>query len=928
MILENSSRNISLSGIWAFELDLNNLGIDKSWFNRSLSDTIELPGTVDEHRKSVKNPEKETRRLTRVHPYVGPAFYQKKVNIPEEFNGKHFLFRIERTKNSTLWIDDKLIGTQDGLTTSHIYDISDSLSPGNHILTVRIDNSDVPPVGDSHQTSEHTQTNWNGLLGKINLQIRDACFIEDLQAYPDLPNKQIKLCLSFNKPCRGQLKITANATNSEIPHSVEQTFEEVTTDSQGNVDIFLELGDDMQYWNEFSPTLYHLTVTFSDDESHDSREIRIGMREFTTNNGQFQVNGHATFLRGKHDACVFPLTGYAPMDVSEWKRVLGIAKSYGINHYRFHSYCPPRAAFEAADEIGIYMQPELPCWEFLGACNVDPMGDVEFRGSGDDSLLDVRIRYLTAEGLRILREFGNHPSFCMFALGNELGGDLDLMASFVKRFRKEDPRHLYAHGSNNFIREPTQGPADDYWTTMMTGGHYSAGDFKPDSKGREVRGSFCVHTHGHVNNSYPGTTKDFSSGLKDVDVPVIGHEVGQYQVFPNFDEIGKYTGILEARNFEVFKNNLEKAGMLDLADDFFRASGALSVLCYREDIEAAIRTPGFGGFQLLDLQDFPGQGTALVGVLDAFMESKGLITPEKWREFCNDVVLLVKMEKYTWTKAESFKAELCLANYSESDLSDKSILWSLTDQKGIEITSGSANANQDFKRNIIKYTSIEVNLKNIEVPQKLELTVKLEATDYVNRYPVWVYNVNTDSGELPESIRVSETLDEESLQYLTDGGKLLLLPESDSVKQAVPGAFQSDFWCYPMFKKYDPPGTMGMLCEPDHPALSGFPTEFHSNWQWWVLLKNGCAMILDDLPDNLDPIVRVIDNFERNHRLSVIFECQVGKGKLLVCSCNLQQQQEYPEVRQLQKSLLRYMDSDNFNPKCNIKPEKLKEMFE
>jgi len=169
---------------------------------------------------------------------------------------------------------------------------------------------------------------------------------------------------------------------------------------------------------------------------------------------------------------------------------------------------------------------------------------------------------------------------------------------------------------------------------------------------------------------------------------VIGHETGQFQVYPNFREIEKYTGVLKARNFEIYQRRLKDAGMLDQADDFVRASGALSVLCYREDMETALRTPGFGGFQLLDLQDFPGQGTALVGILDAFMESKGLITPEKWRNFCNDVVPLARLEKYTWTNAEEFSARLQVANYSNRNYTDTPLHWQLVDQSGHIINQG------------------------------------------------------------------------------------------------------------------------------------------------------------------------------------------------------------------------------------------------
>ena len=920
----NKDPLLSLAGIWSFQLDPGNCGESGGWFSGALPDTISLPGTTDEHQKGEENPAREPHHLTRIYPYVGAAFYQRELTIPERCTGKSLFLRIERTKHSTVWVDNTRIGEEDSLCTPHVYEVTDALSPGTHRITVRIDNSNLPPVGDGHQTSAHTQTNWNGLLGAVDILVKDPCFIEDLQAYPDCSARQVRFRLKCNSACTCTLTVSASS-NAVRTHEISQRFQALTTDQDGMAEVTVNMGESMQLWDHFNPVLYRFDVTLHTADGMDRRRIMLGMRDFSTKGTQFQVNGRSIFLRGKNDCCVFPLTGYAPMDVSEWKRVMGITKSYGINHIRFHSWCPPGAAFEAADELGIYLQPELPVWEFLGECTVDPMGDVEFRGSGDNSVLDERIRYLTREGLRILNEYGNHPSFCMFALGNELSGDVQLMASMVRRFRQADPRHLYTQGSNNFIREPLPGPSDDYWTTMMTGGHYLAGDFKADSCGKQVRGSFSDASHGHVNGKFPGTRTDYTEALQGIGIPVIGHEVGQYQVFPSFAEIPKYTGVLRARNLEIFREKLEKAGMRHLANAFFSASGQASVICYREEIEAALRTPGFAGFQLLDLQDFPGQGTALVGILDAFMDSKGLITPEAWREFCDDVVLLARFEKYTWTRDEAFAVDLCVADYGAVPVGPAPLHWSLNQADGKVIASGQVIPTGE-DANPVPYGKVEVSLAGVTCPQRLALLLWMEKPALRNSYPIWVYPSDDNLTRESDTVHTSRYLDRQTLDVMESGGTVLLCPGNEAFADAIPGSFQTDFWCYPMFKKYNPPGTMGILCDPEHPALAAFPTESHSNWQWWRLLKKGCAMILDDLPADLQPIVRVIDNFDRNHRLGVLFECRVGEGRLMVCSCDLLGQQVLPEARQLLISLRHYMTSDSFTPPSELPVSALKQV--
>ena len=177
----NKDPLLSLAGIWSFQLDPGNCGESGGWFSGALPDTISLPGTTDEHQKGEENPAREPHHLTRIYPYVGAAFYQRELTIPERCTGKSLFLRIERTKHSTVWVDNTRIGEEDSLCTPHVYEVTDALSPGTHRITVRIDNSNLPPVGDGHQTSAHTQTNWNGLLGAVDILVKDPCFIEDLQ---------------------------------------------------------------------------------------------------------------------------------------------------------------------------------------------------------------------------------------------------------------------------------------------------------------------------------------------------------------------------------------------------------------------------------------------------------------------------------------------------------------------------------------------------------------------------------------------------------------------------------------------------------------------------------------------------------------------------------------------------------------------------
>lgn len=904
---------MSLEGVWRFSLDDENKGEDYGWFNSYLNDTINLPGTTDEACKCEFSYEAPTSKLSRLYPFTGPAWYQRSLTIPEKWEDKYIELFLERTKKTRVWIDEKYAGECTKFGVPHIYNLSEYLTPGTHTVTVMVDNRpdySIYPMSvfNSHQMTDETQTNWNGIIGKIELHAMDKIYIENARIVPKPSDRNVTVYLSVqNKTGEfAELKvrlasyIPSNSSDMSIClYGTGMESEETT------LKLEYEMSSNILCWDEFNHVLYQMEIDLSAvagelTYSH-SMKVDFGMREFCSTGGRFLCNGNQVFLRGKNDACVFPLTGYPPMDVEGWRKMFRISKSYGINHYRFHSWCPPEAAFTAADLEGIYMQPEI---SLLG---------MQFEEPGDEGFNSNYENWVAETGESILTVYCNHPSFVMLSMGNEMGGRRSMMKRLIERFRALHPEMLYAQGSNNFFWDPSYAEGDDYWTTMRT-----------KKVGGEVRASFG---HSDLPLGYmqqkitPSTMHDFSQAAAGLPVPVISHETGQYQVYPDYDEIQKYTGVLHPRNLKIFQERLKKAGMLGQAKDFFNASGKLSAICYREDIESALRTDGLGGFQMLDLQDFPGQGTALVGMLDAFMDSKGIIEPEKWREFCSDMVLLARFEKYTWTSNEMFNARIEVFNYGKEDIVNGKIFAEL--YLDGQIAGSTVLEGVNARHGNLSSAGI------IEIPLfcgdacRVELVLKLKGSNIKNSYPLWVYKPEVPISFYGDSV-VTRNI-EEAKKALSEGKNVLLFPLLGKIWNSIEGYFSSDFWCYSMFKKacifkgvpYSP-GTLGILCNPQHPALLNFPTEFHSNWQWWSIVTYSRPIILDNTKTCYKPIVQVIDNVERNHKLGLIFEAQVGNGRLLVCASDLPSHMDKPEVRQLMHSLLRYIESGDFHPEYEI----------
>ena len=910
-----------LAGLWQFALDSSGIGIQEKWFENELSDEVKLPGTLDKNNIGFVNTNhNETMRLSRKKTYEGFAWYQRKITIEDSWKSKEITLTLERTKPAKVWIDGNFAGESSTILSAQKYNLTQFLTPGEHTITVLVDNgaNSVPNgIKGSHAWTEHTQTNWNGIIGEISLEATSKNYIESIEITPDINVKEAVVAIGIyfagETSEEVELKLNAAAWNSSVKHEVSgKTLKTRLNPGINHVEVKYPMGKKVQLWSEFSPTLYKLSTELETSEGKDNLQVDFGMRKFTTKGTQFQINGLTTFLRGEHNACVFPLTGYPPMDVESWRKVFQIAKTYGINHYRFHSWTPPNAAFSAADIEGIYMQPELPYWG--GLRENDATGLNEF---------------LISEGENILENYSNHASFVMMALGNELSGSLDQMQKMVSHFRTINPNKLYAFGSNNYLGTRGQVSGEDYYTTCRVGADTDT------TFSTHTRASFSfadAYDGGYVNGRYPSTTVNYAGAISKCTVPVIGHEIAQYEIYPNYNEIRKYTGVLKPWNLEIFRKRIEEAGMADQAMQFFRASGAASMLCYRTDIEMAIRTPGFGGFQLLDLQDFPGQGSALVGILDAFMDSKGLVTPEEFSNYCNKVVPLLIMEKYCWENTETFNAKIQVANYSEKQLEKQVVNWELISEKGQKIGSGTENT-EIPQGTVSDILSLKLPLSEIKTPQKLTLNIELAGTTFKNSYPVWVYPENKNI-EKPAETALTKTL-EEAIQKLKAGEKVLFIPDHKKFESfTVGGLFTTDYWNYKMFKGISErnnrpvsPGTMGILTDPQHPLFKSFPTEFHTNWQWWAVVKNSRPFILDNAPTAYKPLVQVVDNIERNHKLGLIFEFQVGEGKLLVCMSNLAAIQDKPEVRQLQQSIFDYMKSDDFQPETTLTSQELNALF-
>ena len=918
---------LDLSGDWKFLMDPEDQGITEKWFKNVLPEEVQLPGSMVENGKGdeitfdsrwtggikenwyedpLYKPYEDSEHvripfwLQPDKKYLGAAWYQKEVIIPRAWREKQVILHLERCHWKTeVWVNSKRAGTRNSLSVPHRYDITDLLKRGVNTITICVDNrtDEMDPGENSHSVSDHTQGNWNGMVGDLSIRVYDKIRFGRIRLTPEVETKsEVVEAEVINQTERSSMidfSVWAGGKNFQM--SPEQILDrEVSLDSGNNILKFrCSLGEDALLWDEFTPNTYEISVKMEGDKVRDSVTSLFGLREFKADSTRFTINGHPVFLRGTLECAIFPKTGYPSTNVEEWSRIFEICKAHGLNHMRFHSWCPPEAAFEAADLAGIYLHVECASW----ANQSTTLGD----GKPIDN-------YIYEESERIVDQYGNHPSFCMMAYGNEPGGNyIPYLKTFVNYWKGKDSRRVYTSAAG--------------WPLLPENDYYSSADnVRIQGWGEELNSI--------INSQPPRTDYDWSEGIKEFDKPMVSHEIGQWCVYPDFKEIVKYTGPLKAKNFELFRDKLTDHGLGDYAESFLMASGKLQALCYKADIEAALRTPGFGGFQLLDLHDFPGQGTALVGVLNPFWEEKGYITAAEFNRFSGQTVPLARMEKMNYSNSESFHAAIEVAHFGVSELNQVTPEWRIADRNGTVLKEGSLEKSDIPVGNHIQLGEISFPLRDFK--KAVQLNLEVSVGEASNDWDFWVYPEQREEvGNA--NILIAQTPDHHTMEFLLDGGSVLLTPKKGSVKDEFGGSvgvgFSSIFW-NTSWTDGQKPHTLGILCDPKHPALGQFPTEYYSDWQWWDAMSHCNAIVLDSISSELKPIVRIIDDWVTCRSLAMIFEVKVGKGRLMVSGVDLlESQEDRPESKQLMYSLLSYMNSPDFDPEIQVHLDDILKLF-
>lgn len=893
---------IDLKGEWNVRLDSNNEYVTNSISSKT-EGKIKLPGSLAENGYGKKSNGSDYGILTPEYKYIGKAWYEKTITVPEEWADKELELFLERVLwKSVIFVDGNEVSSRDAIGTPHVHYIG-KLSPGKHILSVMVDNTMIHNIGDKgHAYSDYTQSIWNGIVGRIELSAHDQLRILSVRTFPDLSKDEIKFEVTLNTEPVDD--VTINYSIKNIPSGRRIIKNHVLVSEfygQNKFYVTVPLNGKLEKWSENSPVVYNLDLTLTSGKLVSHYENEFGYYEVSHDGTKVLINGMPVFLRGNLDCIHFPLKGYPSCDLKDWMDIFQKYKDYGLNHVRFHSWCPPEAAFRAANRMGIYIQAEASIWiDWWMSTDMVAQGRPEMDTKGHPAGLGkdaVRDSFVVSEMNRVVDFYGNHPSFTMFCIGNELGNaDFVELNKWIGALKVKDPRRLYAASTARQINE-----TDDYSVT-----HH----IPEVGRTRGLNGA--------------RTDWDFEDTYGKMNIPIIAHEIGQWPVYPKWAEIEKYTGVLKARNLEDLKMLAEANGVRDQDVDFSLASGALNQIMYKYEIESFLRTPSCAGIQLLSMQDYQGQGEALIGWLDSHWGEKGITSPEKFRKHHNSTVPILRFEKFVWLNNEVFNASAQLAHHGHTKLNNE-CEWSITNSSGHTLGSGLFPKREFQVGTLSDIGNISFPLNGINKAEKLTITIKVDGTDFLNQWNIWVYPDYENNTSNAESVLVTADWNQEVLEKLQSGLNVLLISNNLGTSEtSVNAHFYPLYWSLTFF-----PGQgktcIGLLVQNNHPAFNEFPTSYHSDWQWETISSDARGFIINDLPSEYRPLAQPVDDFHRSNKVGSIFELKVGKGKLLVCGYNLNS--GLPVSNQLKQSLLGYMKSNAFNPKQEVNSDWILELL-
>ena len=854
-----------LDGTWQFKLDPEGAGEKGRWFDGKipLEGTIRVPGAW-----GAQGYGRETDKAR--HHFVGKGWYRRQVQIPEGWRGRRIFLTIGGVhRYAKTWVNGVPLGAHVGYLSAFEYDITQHVAPGQDAtIAICVDSTqrwDVDALTGACDIIDEMFIPWGGIWGHVALEARGQTWVEDLFVKPRIDPPRCSIWASFagGKTRRPTLRFEViDADGFAIAMKQETQPGALGPDDETGLTVPIPNG---KLWSPNSPYLYVARLTLMrGDEVVDIAETRFGLREVQIRGPHILLNGKKVFLHGYGDDCVFPETVAAPSDKAVHLKRLRVAKDYGFNYVRHHSHFMPPEYYDAADEVGMLVSPELPI-AYLSY----------YRRAKGKALELYKTQWAAA-----IQRYRNHPSILDWCMGNEMWDGVPIAPELYRIAKALDPTRpvLDSNGLNGrgWLDGSRSRPTLDFHLVMFDLHHLPLG--------RPERHRFAAPPK-----------------------PVVSHETGNFITFPRLDAIERFTHHFKPFWLTATKAKLERLGLLAEAETWARNSERLYLLCHKLNMEDIRKSPSMSGYQWWLLQDY---WTGSNGIVDHYFHPKPAIAPERVRRFNADVVVLLDGLEPTCRGDQPLSAKVLVSNYSEAAIRDATLRWRVK-------LAGKLVAEREVARVAIGQGEVaqvaEIGVELPSPPSPQTLTVEAALADgkaaYRNDWSAWVYPATVPppkllaplfagpgllrplaafgarplptSGKLPtKAVYVMSLPTIEPIEAVAEGACLVLL-SPQGIFPSAPNRFKTAWW---LGNARD--NNVGTVVY-ENPVTRGMAPEGWCDAGWYHLLEGAQATILDDLPAQPTVLVRAIEVHKLCRSKALLCEARVGEGSLVVCGLNL-----------------------------------------
>ncbi len=713
---------VSLDGEWEIAMDPGLAGIADGWADPANAlpeaTTATVPGcwAADglggEGPSLLTTPEQLPTRLR--GSYVGPAWYRKSVRVPAGWRGKRVWLKIGGV-NSQGWFfaNGEFLGHIHSYCGACKFEITDLVEPGKPLMIAALVRNDVP--------SRKGLSNWlhrfGGLYRSVELEATPAVYIDDVYAVPEFDRRSVSLRVSVDGTTDGAV-LRANIRTTDGERAGE-----ALVDAEAEHELTVRLRP-FRPWSPTTPSLYIADVTLEQDGRviHGWSE-RFGVRKWEVRGTDLTLNNERFLVRGFGDDYIYPVTLSSSASHEAHRKHLSVAREFGFNYVRHHTHCENPEFFEAADELGIMVQPELP---YYGP---------HASGGPDVSMPEADLREL-------YEHYRRYTSFSTYCTGNEghIGSPLD--AELYQLAKALDPTRLMLH---------------------QDGGHSS-----PENSDYAVPfGDLRLHHRGQVDTSRPAVLHEYQNLATPID-PYLAK---------------RYSGAVVApRPMESYLADLEQSGLSrEWGDACLQAGKELQKQWQKWGIEAARRDAPLDGYIYWTLVDV-GKPSAQ-GLFDPFWQPKAS-TPEFFIRHNGETAVLAELGDDPPILGEGGTLNVTwIVSHFGAEPIDARLRWKLV-ANGKPLAKGESGPLHVAPGSVVDAGSDAIVMPRLKSAVKAQLTAQLAGTGIRNSWDVWLFPEVAESENGALFVRKMTV---EALDRLAEGGTVVVTDLSGSGPGYTPG---------------------------------------------------------------------------------------------------------------------------------------------